>query len=163
MKIKYILTSLLYFLITAFISNSFIFITKLPQILFIIIPVFLFMNIAAGFLTAGAKNNALKFCYHGTILLSAFYLSIIASTIYHIILATKTIPNDYWSFIWSAVLCISVHFVIFWNGIICVYLTSTQLGFKLRVIGVICGMIPIANLVALFFIIKQLLQRLYLK
>ncbi|MBE6879404.1 MAG: triacylglycerol lipase [Ruminococcaceae bacterium] len=154
MKIKYILTSLLYFLITTFIANSFILITKLPQILFIVIPVFLFINIAAGVLTAGTKNHTLKFCYHGTILLSAFYLSVVASTVYHIILATKTIPDDYWTFIWSAVLCTSLLFVIFWNGIICVYLTSTQLGIKIRVIGVICGMIPIANLIALFFIIK---------
>ncbi len=154
MKIKYILTSLLYFLITAFIANSFIFIAKLPQLLFIIIPAFLFTNTAAGLFTVRTKNRPLKFCYHGTILLSAFYLSVIASAVYHIILATKILSDDYGTFIWSVVLCISVHFVIFWNGIICVYLTSTQLGFKMRIIGIICGMIPVANLIALFFIIK---------
>ena len=57
-------------------------------------------------------------------------------------------------FIGSVILCFCVNYVIFWNGIICVYLTSEQLGFKIRVIGIVCGMIPVANLIALFFIIK---------
>ncbi len=38
---------------------------------------------------------------------------------------------------------------IFWNGITRIYLTSTQLGIKWRVIGGICGMIPIINLIVL--------------
>ncbi len=154
MKIKYILTSLFYFLISGFIANSFVVITKLPQILFAVIPVFILMNIGAGVLSFRTEDHTLKYCYHGTILLSAFYLSVIFSVIYHIVLATRRLPDDYGTFIWSAVICIIVHFIIFWNGIICVYLTSTQLGIKTRVIGVVCGMIPIANLVALFFIIK---------
>ena len=41
----------------------------------------------------------------------------------------------------------------FWNGILRVYFTSVQLGIKLRVIGVLCGMVPIANIIALVKII----------
>lgn len=44
--------------------------------------------------------------------------------------------------------------IIFWNGIIRLYLRSAQLGIKWRVIGLLCGMIPIANLIALFKMIK---------
>ncbi|SCW42610.1 triacylglycerol lipase [Ruminococcaceae bacterium YRB3002] len=44
--------------------------------------------------------------------------------------------------------------VIFWNGIIRVYLSSKQLGIKWRVIGLLCGMIPIAHLIALGYIIS---------
>ena len=161
MKIKYILTSLFYFLISGFIANSFVIITEIPQILFAVIPVFILMNIGAGVLTVRTQDHTLKYCYHGTILLSAFYLSVIVSVIYHIVLATKRLPYDYGTFIWSAVICVIVHFIIFWNGIICVYLTSTQLGIKTRVIGVICGMIPIANLVALFFIIKTTASEIF--
>lgn len=40
-------------------------------------------------------------------------------------------------------------FVIFWNGIIRVYVTSVQLGIRHRVVGLLLGMIPIANLVML--------------
>ncbi|MGN0683682.1 MAG: esterase/lipase family protein [Oscillospiraceae bacterium] len=42
--------------------------------------------------------------------------------------------------------------VIFWNGIIRVYLTSVQLGIRTRVLGIVFGMIPIANLVMLMII-----------
>lgn len=40
-------------------------------------------------------------------------------------------------------------FIIFWNGIIRVYVTSVQLGIRHRVVGLLLGMIPIANLVML--------------
>lgn len=44
--------------------------------------------------------------------------------------------------------------IVFWNGIIRIYLKSAQLGVKWRVIGLLCGMIPIANLIVLFKMIK---------
>lgn len=40
-------------------------------------------------------------------------------------------------------------FIIFWNGIIRVYVTSVQLGIRHRVMGLLLGMIPIANLAML--------------
>ena len=43
---------------------------------------------------------------------------------------------------------------IFWIGIITVYLTSEQLGIRWRVLGIVCGWIPIANLIMLHIIIK---------
>lgn len=42
--------------------------------------------------------------------------------------------------------------VIFWNGIIRVYLTSVQLRVKHRVLGLIFGFVPIANLIMLMII-----------
>ena len=44
-------------------------------------------------------------------------------------------------------------FLIFWTGIIIVYITSRQLGFKVRLWGILLGMIPVANLVMLFIIL----------
>ena len=90
-------------------------------------------------------------------MLIAFCILVIFSVITQIYLAFKFIPDNYMLFIYSIILCICVNFVIFWNGIICVYLTSTQLGIKLRVIGIVCGFIPIANLIVLLFIIKTTL------
>ncbi len=49
---------------------------------------------------------------------------------------------------------IIVESTLFWNGIIRVYCTSVQLGVKIRVIGILVGWIPIANLIALFKILK---------
>ena len=54
----------------------------------------------------------------------------------------------------SLLVCICVLALTFWTGMICVYCTSVQLGIKWRVIGVICGLIPIAQLVALFQILN---------
>lgn len=42
--------------------------------------------------------------------------------------------------------------VMFWNGIIRVYLTSVQLGIRYRVLGIVLGFVPIANLVMLMII-----------
>ncbi|PWG59212.1 esterase/lipase family protein [Bifidobacterium catulorum] len=47
-----------------------------------------------------------------------------------------------------------VESVVFWTGIIAVYLTSVQLGLKIRIIGVLCGWIPVVNLIALRLIIR---------
>lgn len=43
--------------------------------------------------------------------------------------------------------------ILFWNGILRVYCTSVQLGIKWRIIGLLCGMIPVAHLVVLLRII----------
>lgn len=45
-------------------------------------------------------------------------------------------------------------FVLFWNGIIRIYLYSKQIGIKWKVIGILCGMIPIAHLIILIKMIK---------
>ena len=47
-----------------------------------------------------------------------------------------------------------VETIVFWTGIVTVYLSSVQLGLKWRVIGVLCGWIPVANLIALRRIIR---------
>ena len=45
---------------------------------------------------------------------------------------------------------IIIESLVFWNGIIQVYCTSIQLGIKSRIIGVLVGWIPLANVIALF-------------
>lgn len=42
--------------------------------------------------------------------------------------------------------------ILFWNGIIRVYLTSVQLGIRYRVMGIVLGFVPPANLVMLMII-----------
>lgn len=155
MKWKFAFAVLLNSALISFIANSFLIVRQLPSLLFAIVPAFLLVNIFAGVLLAETKSKKLKICQHGTVLLYAFYISLIVSFAHQIPLAFRTIPNDYMTFVWSVVLCVCVNFVVFWNGIICVYLTSTQLGIKLRLIGVLCGLIPLVNLVVLFFIIKS--------
>ena len=58
---------------------------------------------------------------------------------------------------------IVVENIIFWTGIIMVYMTSKQMSMKLKLIGIFVGMIPIAHLIALFFIIRISLYEYFLE
>ena len=150
----FIFMIVLYSILVSVIANSYVLAIQAPQSLFVSIPLFLLINLFGIFITIKKSNRPLRICYQGTALLTAFYVSVILSVVFHIILAIKTIPENYSVLLWSLLFCFSVNFIVFWNGIISVYLTSTQLGIKIRIIGIICGMIFPFNLIALFFIIR---------
>jgi triacylglycerol lipase len=118
------------------------------------IPLLLLLNLLPGMNPKGTRSFRLKICNHGTLILMMFVGSLIPSLAWHAVLAFFTIPNSYMDWVWSAVYCVVASAVLFWNGILCVYLTSSQLGLKWRVIGLACGLIPIANLVVLYKILK---------
>lgn len=52
-----------------------------------------------------------------------------------------------------AIIAVCVEASFFWIGIIMVYLTSIQLGITIRVWGIVCGWIPVVNLIMLGIII----------
>lgn len=144
----------IYFIVISIISNSYLLIKNTPEILYIFIPIFLFICIFAGIFIVKSKSKRLKICSHGNVLLSAFFISLPVCVIYHIIVAIKTIPDSYMTFIWSAVFCTIAEAIVFWIGIICVYLMSVRMTVKQRAKGLAYGMIPIKNLIALSKIIK---------
>ncbi len=154
MRSKFYIASILYAFLFAFSANSFVMIRQYPALLFLILPLFLFGNLFAGLQVTEIRNIPLRICQHGTVLLSAFYISLFLSAGLQFFLGLKLLPHDRTTYLWNLLMCVGVYFLVFWNGILCVYLTSTQLGIKIRVIGLLCSMIPIANLVALFFIIR---------
>lgn len=154
MKKTFSLTFLIYSVLFAITANSYILIPQNLKNLIWIIPAFLLINMVAGMFTVKTQSFRLKVCYHGAVLLSVFVISSLLSIIYHIILIQYIKPYDNWFFVWSIVLSVCLHAILFWNGIICVYLTSVQLGIKQRVVGALCGLIPILNLIILNRIIK---------
>ena len=143
-----------YFILMSLLLNSYILVKALPFMLFIVIPLFILLNSLPGIKPTGTKKLRLKICNHGTLLLAIFISTLIPSLIWHTILAFLTIPNAYMDLVWSMVYCIVASAILFWNGIICVYCTSMQMGIKWRIIGAVCGMIPILNLIVLTRIIK---------
>lgn len=161
MRVKFILSALLNALLVVFLSNSFALIQAAPMTLFAILPAFLLVNLFAGTRIPRIRHKQLMICQHGTVLLYAFYVSILLTALYQLWFATKTLPQDPTTFIWNLVVCVAVHFVVFWNGILCVYLTSTQLGLKWRIVGIACGLVPIANLIVLFFILKTTINEVF--
>ncbi len=145
---------IIYFVLMSFLLNSYMLVKASPFVLLIIIPLFLLLNSLPGTKLTGTKKLRLKLCNHGALLLTIFVCSLIPSLIWHIVLAFLTIPKAYMDLVWSIVYCVVASAVLFWNGISCVYCTSTQMGIKWRVIGALCGMIPILNLIVLTRIIK---------
>lgn len=143
-----------YFLILSFLFNSFLIVKEVPYLLILFIPVFILLNILPGLRPQGTKKIRLKLCNHGTAVLTIFIFSLVPSIVFHGILAFRLLPDSYIDFLLSALYCFLLSAIFFWNGIICVYCTSTQLGIKWRIKGILCGMIPILNLIMLTKIIK---------
>lgn len=154
----YILVTLLYAITMGFIANSYLLIAQMTEILYILAPVFLFVNLFAGIGRIPTRHFAIKLCHHGTVMLECFCISALASILCQTVLAFVTLPQDYMTFLWNALFCIGINAVIFWNGILSVYLTSTQLGIKMRVIGILCGLIPVVNIIVLLIIMKLTTQ-----
>ena len=146
--------SIIYILLFVLITNSFLILRSNLWLLFLLVPAFLLINTFAGFFALKAKKKRLKVLFHGAVLLLVFEISAAISVIFHVILAFQSLPDSWQTLLWSALISVLTHAVLFWNGIICVYCTSVQLGIRHRVVGAVCGMIPIANLVVLNVIIN---------
>lgn len=96
------------------------------------------------------KNQRIK---NGVTLLEAFIILVIADIVwlFFMILGNYIPAKD---IIINSVIVSVQLFILFWNGIIRTYIFSEQLGIKWRAIGIICGFIPIANIIVLTKIIK---------
>lgn len=126
----------------------------------ILITIFAVINVSPSVLNLKLKTKRLRICGNGCDLLYLFLISTAASIIYSIIgmigkfqIGSITQEPKLWGI--NSLLVILVEAIIFWNGIIRVYTTSVQLGIRWRVIGIICGWIPIAHIVALLIIISK--------
>lgn len=146
--------NILYFILLNVLLNSYMAVAKVsPFLLIIIIPLFILLNFLPGMWPRGTKRLGIRLCNHGTLLLALFAFSLIPSLAWHVWLAFRMLPEAYLDLVFSLLYCILLSALIFWNGIICVYCTSVQMGIKWRVIGALCGMIPVLNLIVLAKII----------
>lgn len=114
---------------------------------------FVLINLFPSFHNRQCPALRLRICGDGCELLLIFLISSILS-------ATYFIANWYQRFSGFGFLplylltVILVEAIVFWNGILRVYCTSLQLGIKWRIIGIICGWIPLVNLFVLMKIIR---------
>ena len=127
-----------------------------PSLIFsvpICLILFIVINVFPSIYNIKYKNTRLRICAEGADLLCAFLIGTFISVTVHIIVAFIVLPESMFQYILSCICLLLTLSIPFWNGIIRVYATSVQLGLKYRVIGLICGFIPIANLIALAKII----------
>lgn len=101
-------------------------------------------------------GRRMRGCLYGNLCLRAFCLSVPVTVIVQIGAIFTFFPDQrYRELTASLVVAIVVEAILFWFGIIAVYCTSGKVGVKLRVIGILCGLIPIAHL----FVLAGILHR----
>lgn len=123
-----------------------------PLITVILLLGFVFINVFPG--RYKFRNIRFGVLAGGCDLLTVFYICTALQSAGFIIVLLN-MKFDWIGAIMTALGSIAALAVIFWNGIIRIYLTSVQLGLKLRIIGAVFGMAPIINLVILFIMIKK--------
>lgn len=96
----------------------------------------------------------LKVLADGAELILAFWVTCAAAVPFVIMSIVKLVSGDtdYVKYIVYGVILLLAEGIIFWNGIIRVYVTSVQLGIRYRVLGIILGLIFPLNLIMLMLI-----------
>lgn len=156
------LLKLIHFLtytLVIFLASNFYAINKCLELTFLVPLCYLWIHIFPLFFSLRPKTGRLKACADGATLLILFLSSTVLSIAFFLAgcfgvlpMGTPVAEPKLW--IVNSLLAILLEALIFWNGIIRVYVSSQQLGIRIRVIGIVCGMIPIAHLIALGIIIR---------
>lgn len=130
-------------------ANCYLAVAAVPALLIVLIPVLLAANVFPGLFSVQTKSKRLRICNHGAEILVVFQISVVLTILFQVILAIILIPTSPKTFLWNLLVCVCVEGMVFWNGILSVYLTSVQLGIRHRVVGAICGIIPVLNVIIL--------------
>lgn len=124
-----------------------------------LLPLYIWIHIFPVFFPLRPRTGRLKVCSDGCGLLILFLGSSACSIGFFLCgclgllpVGTPAAEPGFWIF--NSLLAILLEALVFWNGMIRVYTSSLQLGIRIRVIGIACGMIPIAHLIALGVIIR---------
>ena len=151
------ITRLVYALVTVALGNSYILVktgAAPAWAIAIIAAVFLFMCVKPYFGAKKFLKKRLRTCRSGTELIIIFLMSCIGSAVFIALTISGAMPFAPGGMTLKAaspdlITLAAAEAVVFWCGIIRIYVSSAQIGIKWRVIGIICGMIPIAHLIAL--------------
>ena len=100
------------------------------------------------------KTRRLRCVRDGCELLKLFLISATISGVFQLAAIPVVFAQEKLLWFGNLAAVLLAEAVVFWNGIIRVYLSSVQLGIKWRVIGIVCGMIPIVHLIVLTKLIR---------
>ncbi len=150
-KFLYILNCVLYALII-FIASNFLFVKKMTSLYWVFLLLYAAVNFFPTWILPRTKR--LKTCARGNALLLEFLCSAVLSVILFFLSFTR-LPAaadifqnpKFW--IVNTLSAIALEAVVFWNGMLRIFFSSKQLGVKMRVTAVVCGMIPIVHLFVL--------------
>ena len=146
----------LYTVIFSFTVNCFSLIDGSAVMTVISLAVFSVLTLFMGAFSIKTVKTRLRICFHGAAALIVFQASTaVAVTVHAVWLVLGIEGTKFW---YSAIFCFILEFLLFWNGILCVYFASYKLSFKQRLKGVLVGLIPFWNLVVLNSIIKTVFE-----
>ena len=116
----------------------------------LLIPVIVIVaNTLPLFYNNGMPTFQLRICAYGNRTLKAFIYSLPFAVLGQYLNYIYLHDSHWVHGAISLALCVAVESVLFWNGMISVYLSSVQLGIRHRAAGILVGFIPIANVVML--------------
>lgn len=135
-------------------ANCYIFVKNIPAF----IPVAILLLLCANLLPLAVKMDFPDFrtrmCNHGNLCLRSFIGALVISVVFQLGLLLILMPLLWLDWLLSVLVCTIVLAILFWNGMITVYLSSVQLGITHRAVGILLGLVPIANLIMLGKIIR---------
>lgn len=116
---------------------------------------YIYVNIVPNYSNRRLPKKKYRICANGCELLIYFLISTFLSIVC-LIAAIWTVFRDNKALWLLDLVCVLVvEAIVFWNGIIRVYLSSSQIGVKWRAVGILCGWIPAVHLFVLVKIIRM--------
>ena len=121
------ITRIIMMVLYAAAANGFFVFRAFPLLILPARAVVLLIHVLPGMTVSGVKRLRLRICLHGAECLVVFVGSVLLAIGWHIYLAFFMLPGMWVDWLLSALVAFCVEMVLFWNGILCVYLTSVQL------------------------------------
>ena len=121
----------LWILLYGFASNSFFLVQQSAWWLIIVLGILLYVNTLVGIPGLQIHSKRMKVCSHGCAMMAVFPATALISVVTQIVLAFTRLSTAPQAYLYNLLFCIGTQLVLFWNGVLCLYLTSYQLGVKL--------------------------------
>lgn len=104
----------------------------------------------------GIRTGRLRQCQNGVELLWAFLLSVSITVVgqLYLLLSVHRHMLGWQEWLLNILVIVLMENIVFWSGMIRVYLVSAQLAVRWRVIAAVCGWIPVVHLVVLGKVIQ---------
>ncbi len=153
MKLRLCFGIVFYTALLTALANGYVFVARAPWLLWVSVPLFVVCNVLAGIRLLSVRGR-LCVTAHGAVLLTAFCAATVLSVAWQVLLAVRLLPQrEGWTLFFSVLVCFLALAVVFWNGFLSVWLTSTQLGLRRRFTDVVCLLIPLVNAVTLLGVV----------
>lgn len=123
--------------------------------IFFFVVGFVLLNIVPDYSNRYLPKRRYRICANGCELLIYFLISTFLSVFYLIFTIPTVFTENKLLWLLNLLCVITVEAITFWNGIIRIYISSSQIGIKWRIIGIVCGWIPVANLIVLLKLVRM--------